>query len=94
MPSETSTVQRKQATKSAVEVPSKQQQQSHSRPTSQSTEEWLKELDDLEAQSKGSSGDASKSMSPAQVNYRQLSSRLKEGMDHEDILDALERGEL
>lgn len=86
MPSETSTVQRKQATKSAVEVPSKQQQQS--------TEEWLKELDDLEAQSKGSSGDASKSMSPAQVNYRQLSSRLKEGMDHEDILDALERGEL
>lgn len=80
--------------KSVVEVPSKQQQQSRSRRTSQSTEEWLKELDDLEAQSKGSSGDESKSVDPAKVNYRQLSSRLQEGMDHEDILDALERGEL
>lgn len=94
MPSDIATVQRKQTTKSTVEVPSKQQQQSHSQPTSQSTEEWLKELDDLEAQSKGRSCDASKSMDPAQVNYRQLSSRLQEGMDHEDILDAMERGEL
>lgn len=94
MASENSTVQRKQTAKSAVELPSKQQQQSHSRPTSRSAEEWLKELDDLEAQSKGSSGDASKSLDPAKVNYRQLSSRLQEGMDFEDILDAMERGEL
>ena len=63
-----------------------------SRP-SQSTEEWLKELGDLEAQSKGSSEDASKSLATVQVSHKQLSTRLQENIDHEDILDLLERGE-
>lgn len=83
-----------QTAKPVVEVPSQQQEHSHTRPTSQSAEDWLRKLGDLEAQSKGSRGDTSKSLDPPQVNYRQLSPQLLEGMDHEDVLDALERGEL
>lgn len=94
MPSDSSTVQKGQTTKPAVESASKQQQESHSRPTSQSAEEWLKKLGDLEAQSKGSSGATAQSANPPQVHYRQLSPRLLEGMDHEDILDAMERGDM
>lgn len=96
MPSDKSTTRKEQTNKPAAEVPSKQQQQqqSHTRPTSQLAEEWLKKLDDLEAQSKGSQGDTTKLLDPAQVKSRQLSPQVHEGMDHEDILDALERGEV
>lgn len=98
MPSDTSTTSKEQANKPAAELHSKQQQQqqqqSLTRPTSQSAEEWLKKLDDLEAQSKGSEGVTTKLLDPAQANSRQLSPRLREGMDDEDILDAMERGEL
>lgn len=95
MPSDTSATHKEQTNKPAAKVPSKQQeQQSHTRPTDQSAEEWLKKLDDLEAQSKGGQGDTTKLLDPAQVNSRQLSLQLREGMNHGDILDALERGEL
>lgn len=95
MPSNASTTSKEQTNKPAAEGHSKQQQQqSHTRPTSQSAEEWLKKLDDLEAQSKGSQGITTKLLDPAQTNSRQLSPRLREGMDDEDILDAMERGEL
>lgn len=95
MASDTSTVHEGGITKPVVEAPSKQQQQQpHSRPTSQSAEEWLKKLDDLEAQCKGSTQNTSKWVDPAQVDYKQLTPQLRDGMDHEDLLDALERGEL
>lgn len=95
MPSGTSPTQKKQATKkSAVKVPSQHQQESCYRSESQSTDEWLKTLDYLEAQPQGSSRDVERSMDPDQVKHKQLSSRLLEGMDHEDILSAMERGDL
>lgn len=95
MPSDTSATHEEQTNKPAAKVPSKQQeQQSHTRSINQSVEEWLKKLDDLEAQSKGGQGDTTKLVDPAQVNSRRLSLQLREGMEHEDVLDALERGEL
>lgn len=89
MPSNTSPVQKEYMTKKSItDIP--KEKRLDSRP-SQSTEEWLKELGDLEAQSKGSSEAAY--LATVQVSHKQLSTRLQENIDHEDILDLLERGE-
>lgn len=77
---------------SATRIP--QEQRSKSQPENQSTEEWLRKLGDLEAQSKGDTKNGSKSSHAIQVNHKQLSARLQENIDHEDLLDLLERGEL
>lgn len=91
MSSNAGPVQEAQRTKkSAVHTPP--EQRSNSRLNSQQAEDWLKTLSDLESQSKGSLGDASKSLETVQMNHKALSARLQEGMDHEDLCDFLERG--
>lgn len=77
---------------SAVQV--SQEQRSTSRLDSQSTEEWLKNLGDLEAQCKGGPENESKSSHIVQANHKKLSARFHENIDHEDLLDLLERGVL
>lgn len=78
--------------KFAPEVTS--QQRLSSSQKGQATEEWLRALDQLEAQPLGSSEGHSKPVESPQVRHKQLSVRQREGMDDEDVLDALERGEL
>jgi hypothetical protein len=55
--------------------------------------EWLRELGDLEAQPEVRSSVASRSPPTApQVDHKQLSARLLENMDDDDLLDLMERG--